>query len=77
VPDDPAPFEALRGYIAQSPFAGDGVHLEVTCSIGVTWLRPQDHNGFDLIRRADAALYVAKTAGRNRVVLAGEHWETA
>ena len=76
-PEDPAPFEALRQYIAQSPFDGDGVHLEVTCSIGVTWLRPQDHAGFDLIRRADAALYVAKTAGRNRVVLAGEHWETA
>jgi diguanylate cyclase (GGDEF)-like protein len=78
IPEDPAPFEALRQHIAQSPFVGDGVHLEVTCSIGVTWLRPQDHIGFDLIRRADAALYVAKTAGRNRVVVfAGEHWETA
>ena len=76
-PEDPAPFEALRQYIAQHPFAGDGVHVDVTCSIGVTWLRPQDQSGFDLIRRADAALYVAKTAGRNRVVLAGEHWETA
>lgn len=76
-PEDPAPFEALRQYIAQSPFAGDGVHLDVTCSIGVTWLQAQDHSGFDVIRRADAALYVAKTAGRNRVVLAGEHWETA
>jgi diguanylate cyclase (GGDEF)-like protein len=76
-PNDAAPFEALRQYIAQNPFDGDGVHLDVTCSIGVTWLRPQDLGAFDLIRRADAALYVAKTAGRNRVVLAGEHWETA
>ena len=74
--DDPAPFDALRKFIAKSPFGGDGAHLEVTCSIGAAWLRPQDHDGFDLIRRADAALYMAKTAGRNRVVVAGEQWET-
>lgn len=76
VTDDPSPFDALRTFIAKSPFGGDGAHVEVTCSIGVAWLRPQDYNGFDLIRRADAALYMAKTAGRNRVVVAGEQWET-
>jgi diguanylate cyclase (GGDEF)-like protein len=72
--DDPVPFETLRQHIAQAPFSGDGVRVEVTCSIGVTWLRPEDPDGFDLIRRADAALYMAKTAGRNRVVLASESW---
>lgn len=75
--DDRAPFEALRRYIADSPFDGDGECVSVTCSIGVAWLQPRDHDGFDLIRRADAALYLAKTAGRNRVVLAGGNWETA
>ena len=71
---DRVPFETLRRHIAQEPFSGDSVRVEVTCSIGVTWLRPQDHDGFDLIRRADAALYVAKTAGRNCVMLASERW---
>ncbi|HTV84973.1 MAG TPA: diguanylate cyclase [Dyella sp.] len=74
--DDPAPFEALRGYIAANPFHGDGERVAVTCSIGVAWLQRHDHNGFDLIRRADAALYLAKTAGRNRVELAGGNCET-
>ncbi|RDS81418.1 ligand-binding sensor domain-containing diguanylate cyclase [Dyella psychrodurans] len=75
--DDPAPFETLRQYIANSPFDGDGAHVTVTCSIGAAWLRPKDHDGFDLIRRADTALYLAKTAGRNRVVLADDNWEAA
>ncbi|GLQ92044.1 ligand-binding sensor domain-containing diguanylate cyclase [Dyella acidisoli] len=70
--NDPAPFEALRHCIAQRVFTGDGTYVEVTCSIGVAWLQPQDSDGFDLIRRADAALYIAKTSGRNRVVIAGD-----
>lgn len=72
-----APFEVLRHYIAQRPFRGDGTCVEVTCSIGVAWLHPQDRDSFDLIRRADAALYMAKTCGRNRVATAGHDQETA
>lgn len=73
--DDPAPFEALRQHIADRPFGGDGRDVEVTCSIGVAWLQRQDADASDVIRRADAALYVAKTSGRNRVVIAGRHRE--
>jgi GGDEF domain-containing protein len=39
--------------------------LEVTCSLGVT-AYPQDGDREDLlIERADAAMYIAKTSGRN------------
>jgi diguanylate cyclase (GGDEF)-like protein len=71
-PHDTLPFEALRQCIAQSPFGEDGAHVQVTCSVGVAWLHPHDSDEFDLIRRADVALYLAKTSGRNRVVMAGE-----
>ncbi|HKB13688.1 MAG TPA: diguanylate cyclase [Vicinamibacterales bacterium] len=36
-----------------------------TCSIGISDLRPQDMSIDDAMRRADAALYEAKHAGRN------------
>lgn len=44
--------------------------LPVTISIGVSALRPDIKDpGHDLIQRADRALYRAKAAGRNRVVV--------
>ena len=72
---DPAPFEALRQHISKGVFGADDAHVELTCSIGVSWLQPPDKDAFDLIRRADTALYLAKTEGRNRVVAEGERWE--
>jgi diguanylate cyclase (GGDEF)-like protein len=39
-----------------------------TCSVGVTEV-PADDDLDDAVQRADAALYEAKAAGRNRVVL--------
>lgn len=44
--------------------------LSVTVSIGITVVCDNDKNPEDLIRRADAALYQAKQAGRNRVCFA-------
>ncbi|GGA16839.1 ligand-binding sensor domain-containing diguanylate cyclase [Dyella nitratireducens] len=76
-PTSYSPFEALRQCIAQAPFGGDGARVELTCSVGVAWLQPQDRDGFDLIRRADVALYMAKTSGRDQVMVAGEGCQSA
>jgi PleD family two-component response regulator len=43
--------------------------LRVTSSFGVTSLKPEEDIGA-AIKRADEALYVAKSNGRNRVELA-------
>lgn len=42
----------------------------VTVSIGIAWARQGDATS-DVVRRADAAMYRAKGAGRDRVVVAG------
>lgn len=46
-----------------------GGHLKVTASIGIALLESTDLSGYDLISRADRALYHAKNAGRNQVSL--------
>ena len=53
---------ALAGWIEV-----DGVTLTVTPSIGVATSRGPETTSDDLLRHADAALYRAKTRGRNRV----------
>ena len=45
--------------------------LEVTASIGLASLRASDEDPASLLRRADGAMYLAKQAGRDRVLLAG------
>ena len=49
------------------PFAVDGHELDVTASVGVALHRELGVTSDQLQRRADAALYEAKEAGRNRV----------
>ena len=70
-PETPMPFslqlaEQLRAQIAKDPFL-DG-HL-ITVSAGVASFRPGDDVDA-LVARSDAAMYRAKEAGRNRVVVA-------
>lgn len=62
--------ERLRGQIAEEPFriGRDGKTVDVTISIGVTGLRQAGDSVDELLKRADLALYEAKTGGRNRVV---------
>ncbi len=59
--------ERLRARVAALRIpAGDHI-VRLTCSFGVsTWIEDDSVEG--LIKRADVALYAAKTGGRNRVV---------
>ena len=44
----------------------------ITLSLGVAVFPVHGQTGLDLIRAADAALYQAKRAGRDRVIAAGD-----
>jgi diguanylate cyclase (GGDEF)-like protein len=60
--------ERLRAGVAQLQFSAGGQEFRTTCSIGVTQWRAAETID-DLLRRADQALYRAKAAGRDRVVV--------
>jgi len=60
--------EEIRGAFSMKPFQIPEGVLNVTCSLGVT--ASSGTAGFDadaLVQEADAALYIAKNNGRNRV----------
>nr|WP_269811313.1 diguanylate cyclase [Kineosporia rhizophila] len=59
--------ERLRAAVAGTPVPTRTGPLAVTISIGVARLRPGDQDVAALLARADAGLYRAKQAGRNRV----------
>ena len=59
--------ERIRAGIAAEPVAAGGVALSVTASVGCATLAPGEDGGHALLARADARLYEAKRAGRNRV----------
>jgi diguanylate cyclase (GGDEF)-like protein len=61
--------DRVRQAIAEIGFSKGSEHFSVTASIGVAVLGPGD-TGKTWLARADAALYEAKSAGRNRVVFA-------
>ncbi len=59
-----------RAFAAHAYVGADGTAIAATVSIGVA---TADHAGFDLevlLAAADAALYEAKSRGRNRIVVA-------
>ena len=61
--------EKLRTVVANHVFEDDTEPLMVTASIGVAWVKPDE--SFDsAFKRADLALYEAKSTTRNRVVIA-------
>ena len=64
-------FERIRAVVADPPIASTDGAVAVTLSFGVSrWEEGQTAEA--LLGTADAALYRAKGAGRNRVCLAGE-----
>ena len=62
--------ERIRATVEALDFAGIDPDLRLSISIGVAELREGDPNLRALAERADAALYAAKDAGRNRLVAA-------
>jgi diguanylate cyclase (GGDEF)-like protein/PAS domain S-box-containing protein len=62
--------ERLRERINKFPYLAGDMLIEVTASLGVAELQSDDTNFKALLQRADAALYEAKHAGRNRVKMA-------
>jgi two-component system cell cycle response regulator len=61
--------ERVRSAIEAAAFVEGDRIIPVTVSVGVSSLKPQGDVAAKLIARADAALYIAKAAGRNRVIL--------
>ncbi|WP_372929885.1 sensor domain-containing diguanylate cyclase [Shewanella putrefaciens] len=60
--------EQIRDLISLREIKVNGLHISITASIGVAEHQAQEL-AEDLIKRADLALYQAKAAGRNQVVL--------
>jgi len=62
--------ERIRAEIAQLPFAigTDGKAIDVTVSVGVSSVLKGTDTVAAMMKRADLALYEAKSGGRNRVV---------
>ena len=62
-------FERIRAAVAGGPIATRAGDVNITISFGVGTWREGDTET-ELFARADAALYRAKSEGRNRVVMA-------
>jgi diguanylate cyclase (GGDEF)-like protein len=62
--------ERLRALFATEPVAFAGHAIPVTASFGVAMWDDSDDEFANTLKRADAAMYRAKTTGRNRVVSA-------
>lgn len=60
--------ERLRQSIMRTPFKTDAGEITITSSLGITEAKLTDTLK-SLIERADAALYQAKNAGRNQVIV--------
>ena len=60
--------ERLRARVSEAPISVPGGSVAVTVSLGCATLQGEDEEPVALLARADAKLYEAKIAGRNRVM---------
>jgi diguanylate cyclase (GGDEF)-like protein len=63
--------ETVRRAFAEAAAFVDGLPVGATVSVGAAWETSRGGDLDALFRRADAALYVAKRAGRNRLEMLG------
>ncbi|SCX84269.1 diguanylate cyclase (GGDEF) domain-containing protein [Nitrosospira sp. Nsp13] len=68
--------ERIRKGVMETPLHLKELSIPVTISVGVAMLRPGERKE-TLIERADKAMYKAKEAGRNRVMLAKDTGDTS
>lgn len=66
--------EEIRIGVATQSMQGDKGEFFVTSSFGVATCVSAKEGWSNLMKRADIALYIAKTSGRNRVQLADTQW---
>jgi diguanylate cyclase (GGDEF)-like protein len=67
--------ERIRRRVSRLPIVAggqDALRISVTCSVGVAAYPAHGDSVDELLRRADAALYTAKSEGRDRVVNASD-----
>jgi len=63
--------ERIRSSFSDATMRIGSSDVTITVSVGVAVLDAQDQQYSHLLRRADRAMYAAKTAGRNKVMLDG------
>ena len=63
--------ERIRKKIEETKFEWEGKPIPITVSLGVSVLHPGENVPDPMVHRADAALYKAKEAGKNRVCAEG------
>lgn len=62
--------ERIRKVVSDRDFIiGDGVRLQITVSLGVAIRTDETKSLYSLLEKADKMLYVAKTTGKNKVVI--------
>lgn len=63
--------ETIRASLEAAPVEAEGGDIAITCSAGVSCTAESDRDVFDVVRRADVALYRAKAQGRNQSAFEG------
>lgn len=59
----------IRAKLDEPFVTEEGIHLDISCSVGVVMYPDQADNGKDLMHFGDEAMYHAKKEGRNAVVI--------